>query len=114
MNYPIYYFWKIGKKVYENRFSCMNIIEKYSTFLSYYSGNSIIFTRENIHFMKKLYLNFPIFYDKLNNISWEQYKLLLKIDNKEERYFYFYLSLLFKSDYNDTLELINNNYFIRI
>lgn len=64
--------------------------------------------------MKKLYLSFPIFYDKLNNISWDQYKLLLSINDKKERFFYFYLTLLFKCDYNGTLEFVKNDYFLRI
>ena len=114
MNYSIYYYWSIGKRVYEKRLLCDNSVEKYSTFLSYYSGNSSLFTRENIRYMKRLYLNFPIFYEKLNMISWNQYKLLLRINNKKERFFYFYLSLLFNSDYNETIELINNNYYFRI
>ena len=64
--------------------------------------------------MKKFYLSFPVYYDKLNDISWNQYRLLLSINNKYERYFYFYLILLFKSDYLETLEFVNNNYFYRI
>ena len=64
--------------------------------------------------MKRLYLSFPIFYDKLNNISWDQYEVLLNIKDKKERFFYFYLSLLFRCDYNGTLELIDNEYYFRI
>ena len=45
--------------------------------------------------MELFYLNFPIYYSKLNNITWDQYKLLFTIDDKEERLFYFYLSLFF-------------------
>ena len=112
--YPINFLWQIGKNVYEKKDSCLNVIEKYSIYLSYFYGNSYFFTRENIHFMKKFYLSFPIYYDKLNDISWNQYRLLLFVNNKEERYFYFYLILLFKSDYLETLEFVNNNYFYRI
>ena len=114
IKYPIYYLWQIGKHVYENRNNYNNSVEKYSSFLSYYSGNSYFFSRENIHIMRRLYLSFPIYYDKLNNISWDQYKLLLNIKDKKERFFYFYLTLLFKSDYNETLEFVNNDYFLRI
>ena len=73
-----------------------------------------MFTRENIILMKKFYLSFPIFYDRLENITWNQYKLLLSISNKKERMFYFNLSLLFNSDYYGTNTFINNRYFYRI
>ena len=82
--------------------------------MSYYFGNSYLFTRDNIHFMERFYLNFPIYYSKLDNITWDQYKLLLMIEDKKERFFYFYLSLFFNSDIDETKEFINNNYFLRI
>lgn len=64
--------------------------------------------------MERFYLNFPIYYSKLDNITWDQYKLLLMIEDKKERFFYFYLSLFFNSDIDETKEFINNNYFLRI
>ena len=107
-------FWKIGKIVYENRGNCLNIVEKCSTYYSYLLGNSSMFTRENIWLMEKFYLMFPIFSYKLEKITWEQYKLLFNINNSKERYFYFYVVLFFNFDYNNTLDLINNNYYLRI
>lgn len=107
-------FWKIGKDVYEKQDQYDNIIKKYSDYYTYLFGNSFLFTRENIHFMKRFYLNFPIFYNSLEKISWEQYKLLLRIDNYDERFFYFRLSLLFNSDYNETYDFIYNQYYFRI
>ena len=112
--YNIFLFWNIGRNVYEKESLCENIIKKYSDYYSYYFGNSLLFTRENIHLMKRLYLNFPIFHKKLESISWEQYILLLKVNNLKERRFYFYLSLLFHSNYEDTYELIKNNYYLRL
>ena len=112
--YPIFLLWNIGKCVYEQQSLCENIIQKYSDYYSYYFGDSIVFTRENIHLMKRFYLNFPIFHKKLENICWEQYQLLLKIQNKKERNFYFALSLLFRSNYEETCELISNQYYVRI
>lgn len=106
--------WKIGKNVHSNREKYNNVVEKYSDYFSYYFGNSYLFTRDNIHLMERFYLNFPIYYDKLNNISWEQYKLLLKIRDKKERFFYFHLSLFFNSDFDETNEFIDNNYYVRI
>jgi hypothetical protein len=64
--------------------------------------------------MKSFYLNFPIYYKTLEKIDWNQYKVLLNIIDKDERYFYFRLSLLYNSNYSEMLEFINNKYFIRI
>ena len=110
----IYLFWYIGKNACKSNHKCNNIIEKLSNYYSYSMGNSYMFTRENIHLMRRFYLMFPVFNKKLEDISWEQYKLLLSIRNKRERYFYFYVSLFFNYDYADTRLLIDNNYFLRI
>ena len=112
--YHIYLFWNIGKMVYEMQSSCENAVKRISDYYSYYYGDSIIFTRENIHLMKKFYLVFPIFHKKLENISWKQYELLLKIPDKKERSFYFTLSLLFRSNDKELRELIRNHYYQRI
>ncbi len=112
--YTLSLFWNIGKSVYEDENKCENAVKKYADYYSYYYGDSIIFTRENIHIMKRFYMNFPIFHKKLEMISWDQYQLLLRINNKMERSFYFYISLLFHNNYEETLELINNQYFCRI
>ena len=110
----VFLFWHIGKSVYEKSNSCNNIVEKYSNYCSYYFGNSIQFTRENIHLMKRFYMNFPIFHSTLGNFSWEQYELLLSISDRKERSFYYTLLNLFQSDYEETLELLNNRYYFRI
>ncbi len=112
--YSNFLFWNIGKNVYEEQSSCENPVKKYSDYCSYLFGDSLLFTREKIHLMKRFYLNFPIFYEKLEKISWRQFELLLKIPNKKERNFYFYLILLFQSNYDETYEFIKNNYYIRI
>ena len=117
MNYiknNIFYFWKIGKEVYEKRNIYDDVVSRYSKYLSYYFGTSRLFTRENIRYMERLYLNFPMYYNKMNNINWEQYKLLFNIRDKDERLFYYYLSLFFNSDLDETREFINNNYYVRI
>ena len=110
----LFIFWNIGKRVWENRDSYLNPIKKYSEFYSYYYGNSYMFTREDIRLMRRFYLDFPIFYKSMNKISWEQYKEILRLDNKKERFFYYYLSIFFNCDINDTKEFISNDYFIRI
>ena len=91
-----------------------NVFQKYADYYSYYYGNSRIYTRENIHLMKRFYLNFPIFTFSLNSITWEQYQVILIIQNKKERFFYFSLSLFFHSDLYHTKELIANRYYYRI
>ena len=107
-------YWNIGKIVYDNRSNYLNIVEKCSTYYSYLFGNSYMFTRENIWLMEKFYLMFPIFSSRLENITWDQYQLLFKINNIKERYFYFYIVLFFNFDYENNKLLINNNYYLRI
>lgn len=111
--YNLLLFWNIGREVYEDTFNS-NSIEKYSNYYSYYYGNSYLFNRENIRLMKLFYMCFPIFYKRLNNISWNQYKLLFKISDKKERLFYFYISLFFNSSFEETNSFIENDYYIRI
>ena len=112
--YPIFLFWKIGKKVYEKQNCYENVIQKYSDYYSYYYGNSFLFTRENIHLMKRFYLNFPVFFKRMEELNWRQYQLLLLIPDRNERYFYFCLVLLFHSNYEETYMFIVNNYYVRI
>ena len=100
--------------LYENKNNFDNITKKYSDLLSYYFGNSFLFSREKIHYMKLLYLDYPIFYPELERVSWDQYLLLFKIGNKKERYFYYRLSLWFNSNYEDTYQMIKNNYYNRL
>ena len=57
---------------------------------------------------------FPIFSPRLENITWNQYKLLFSINSIKERYFYFYIVLFFNFDYENTELLINSNYYLRI
>ena len=111
---PILLFWNIGKRVYEYQDTCHNIVERCSNFCSYYYGNSIQFSRENIHLMKRFYMNYPIYTSYLENFSWEQYQLFLKIKDKKERQFYYYLSHFFHSTYEETLSFIHNHYYERI
>ena len=110
----VYYFWMIGKQVYYNYSKYSNIFQKYSDFYSYYYGNSYLFTRANIRNMYNFYLTFPIYSSSLEVFDWQQYQLLLNVYNKKERLFYFYVSLLFNSEYNEMYELIDNNYYNRL
>ena len=107
-------FWNIGKSVYENQDYCENVFQKYSDYCSYYYGNSILFSRENIHLMKRFYMNFPIFHKRLEEISWEMIQYLLKIPKKKERLFYYYLSLFLQCNYDEMITMIQNHYYDRI
>ena len=110
----LFLFWNIGKNVYEKQKFYDNSVKKFSDYFSYRFGNSHLFTRENIHLMKRFYLNFPIYDSRLEEISWEQYQLLLNISNKNERNFYWNLTRIFHSDYQEMKDFINNNYYLRI
>ena len=107
-------FWKIGEIVCKNRSKHLNIVEKCSNYYSYLFGNSYVFTRENIWLMEKFYLMFPVFSPRLENITWDQYRLLFNINDLKERYFYFYILLFFGFNYDETKDLINNKYYLRI
>ena len=114
MKNRLFFYWNIGKNVYEKQNFYDNSVDYYSKYLSYCIGNSYTFSKDNIKIMEKFYLTFPIFYDALNKLSWDQYKLLLNINNKEERYFYYKISLLFNSDLEETIEFINNDYYCKL
>ena len=110
----LYIYWQIGKRVYEERNTTLNIIEKCSNHYSYLFGNSYLFTRENIWFMEKFYKTFPIFNKELKKLTWNQYKHLLQINEYEERYFYYKTTLLFNYNYEDMIRLLNDNSYKRI
>ena len=110
----LFLFWNIGKIAYEKEKDYENIIEKLANFCSYRFGDSFFHNRENINLMKLFYLSFPIYYKDLEKITWDQYQLLFQIKDKKERFFYFTLSLLFDSDYSETLDFIQNDYYLRI
>jgi hypothetical protein len=114
MYHSIYNFWNIGRLVWKNRNYYLNPVEKFSIFFSYFYGSSNSFSRDDIKIMRRFYLDFPIFYNDLNKITWAQYKEILVLKSKEERYFYFFVSLFFSSNLNETKDFINNNYFHRI
>ena len=107
-------YWNIGKNVYLEQNTCNNIVERYSNYYTYLFGNSFQFTRENIHLMKRFYMNFPIYTSNLEKLSWRQYQLLLKITDKKERLFYYYLCCFFNSSYEESLDFISNKYYVRI
>ena len=57
---------------------------------------------------------YPIYTSHIEKLSWPQYRLLLKILDKNERQFYYYLNRFFNSSYEETLDFIYNKYYSRI
>lgn len=107
-------FWNIGKRVFDEQDYVDNAIDKYSTFFQYRYGMTECFSRENINFMKKLYLCFPIFTETLLKLEWGHYLELLKINDKKRRMFYYQLSLFFNWSIFELSYSINNYFYERI
>lgn len=97
--------------MFEERFSCENIVSKYTMSLSYYFGMSSTFSLRNVHYMKKIYLCFPIYYEELNELSFEHYKLLVNISDNNKRYFYFRVALFCRSTVEELGNLILNDFY---
>lgn len=84
-----------------------------SSFLSYYFGNSFMFSLHHIIMMQRLYLYFPIYLESMNRINWASYLELLMLKRKE-CYFYYNL-LLFCGDNSVELKnLIKSDLYCRI
>ncbi len=114
MKNRLYLFWKIGKNVYDKQFSCENVCKKYSDYYSYKYGCSSLFSRDNLKYMSNFYRIFPIYFDYLNKLSWNHYRLILNINEYDEQYFYFRIALFCRSSEDELNYLISNNYFYKI
>jgi len=108
------FFWKVGKFLVEKRYCCNNVVLKSSNFLSYYFGNSKVFSYENVIFMRKFYLYFPIFLDSMYQLDWDSYLILMKLKNRNMCYFYYQLALFCDFCYYDLKCAIDSNIFYRI
>ena len=69
MKYSNYFYWNLGKKIASLKDIHSNPCEYISNFCSYTFGNSDNFNRENVNYIKKFYLYFPIYLEKFNEIS---------------------------------------------
>lgn len=107
-------FWNIGKQIYLYQHKTENICEKLSHYYSYAYGNSHLFSLTNIHYMRLLFLDYPVFYHDLEKVSWKQYCLLFQIINKKERYFYYRLCLWFRCNDSEFTWMIHNHYYQRL
>ncbi len=61
--------------------------------------------------MYLFYITYPIYNNNLDRLTWRQHLLLLNINNKIERYFYYKLSLFCNSNYDELNRLIYLNTF---
>ena len=107
----LYLFWRIGKYCYENRNFYNNVFSRCSTLFSYKFGISNVFSINNIKIMKNFYCCFPIFFDRLFELSWKHYQQLVVIKSKEERIFYFNVCIFCKINSDDLEKLVVNKYF---
>lgn len=114
ITYRIYFYWLVGKFVFDKRDCCNNIIEKCSEYLSYYFGDSYSFSYNNLVCMRKFYLCFPVYLDKFENISWKYYLKLLDINNSSIAKFYLKVCLFCDMDYESLNSMINSNTYYRI
>lgn len=109
-----YLFWLIGKKVYEAQDKKNNYHKYFSDYYSYFYGNSLKFNRENINFMERFYLYFPIYLKRFEELSLNHFKVLVSIKKPTKRYFYFWIIYFCKSSVEELNELINSNCYERI
>lgn len=113
MNKDISFYWRVGKILFDGKDSCRNIHIKCSDYLSYYYGDSINYSLNNINLMSKLYLYFPIYLNCMNKIRWRSYLEMLKL-GRYECYFYYNLLLFCGDDYDELKNLIDNRIYDRI
>lgn len=64
--------------------------------------------------MKKFYLYFPIYDKRMDNLDWESYLELLKLNNKFICYFYFKISLFCNFNYAEIKSLVDSNIYFLI
>jgi hypothetical protein len=81
MKNRLYLFWLVGRNVYNKQKSYENVCCKYSEYYSYKYGNSNMFSRDNLKYMSNFYCRFPMYFDCLNKLSWNHYRLILNIND---------------------------------
>ena len=62
----LYLFWKIGEIAFRKQNCCDNVFKKYSNLLTYRYGMSNTFSVDNIHYMKRFYCSFPMYFEICN------------------------------------------------
>lgn len=93
---------------------CWNPALKLSTFYSYKYGFSELFSISNVRYMEKFYKCFPIYYDELNKLTFEHYKLLVNVSDVTRRYFYYRVALFCRSSVVELRQFIGEDMYLKI
>lgn len=86
-------YWHIGKRIFEEEQDGKDRAD-YGTFLIKYLSEQLQpefgsgFSPRQLNWYRQFYRTFPIVSALQTQLSWTQYKLLLSVDNEEERQFY--------------------------
>lgn len=98
-------YWHIGRKIYEEEQEGKDRAD-YGTYLLQYLSNELepiygsSFSRRQLELFRQFYRTFPIANTVRSQLSWSQYKLLIRIDSQDKRDFYI-------------AETIKNNWTVR-
>jgi len=86
-------YWHIGEKIFEEEQGAKERAE-YGTYLLKYLAEELEpqygsgFSRRQLELCRQFYRTFPIANTLYSQLSWSQYKLLIRIESKEKRDFY--------------------------
>lgn len=64
--------------------------------------------------MRKFYLYFPIYLDRMVELSWDSYVELMKLNNKKICYFYYNLAIFCKFEKEEIRNAIDSQIYYRI
>lgn len=98
-------YWDIGKRIFEEEQQGKDRAD-YGKYLTEYIANELEpeygsgFSKRQIELFRQFYRTFPITNTLYSQLSWSQYKLLVRVDNQEKREFYI-------------AETIKNNWTVR-
>lgn len=86
-------YWSIGKRIFEEEQQRKDRAE-YGEYLTKYIAQELEpefgsgFSRRQIELFRQFYRLFPIANTVYSQLSWSQYKLMLRIENQDKRDFY--------------------------
>lgn len=98
-------YWDIGKRIFEEEQQGQDRAD-YGKYLTEYIANELEpeygsgYSKRQIELFRQFYRTFPIANTLYSQLSWSQYKLLIRIDNQEKIAFYI-------------AEIIKNNWTVR-
>lgn len=92
-HYRTLMYWDIGKRIFEEEQEGKDRAD-YGKYLTEYIANELEpeygsgFSKRQIELFRQFYRNFPIANTVYSQLSWSQYKLLIRIDNQDKIAFY--------------------------